>query len=191
MHRIPFLWEFHKVHHSAETLTPLTVYRTHPLEGIIFSLRGIFVQAFSVSVFVLLFDDKVDLLSIYGVNIIIFAFNITGANLRHSHIRISYGRRFERVFISPAQHQIHHSSLPEHHNRNYGSVLAIWDRSFSTLCLADTNINFKFGLSECSTPTEHQVLKLYFGPFIAVIKLVLKAFTNKRREKNADALHGA
>ena len=33
-HRIPFLWELHKVHHSAEVLTPLTVYRLHPFAEI-------------------------------------------------------------------------------------------------------------------------------------------------------------
>ena len=31
-HRIPLLWEFHKVHHSAETLTPVTIYRFHPVD---------------------------------------------------------------------------------------------------------------------------------------------------------------
>ncbi len=30
-HRIPFLWEFHKVHHSATVLTPLTNFRVHPV----------------------------------------------------------------------------------------------------------------------------------------------------------------
>ena len=45
LHRWPVLWAFHKVHHSAETMTPLTVYRTHPVEGILFTLRGIAVQS--------------------------------------------------------------------------------------------------------------------------------------------------
>jgi len=31
-HKIPTLWEFHKVHHSAEVLTPITVYRMHPVD---------------------------------------------------------------------------------------------------------------------------------------------------------------
>ena len=35
-HRVPLLWEFHKVHHSANVLTPLTVYRIHPVDAIIF-----------------------------------------------------------------------------------------------------------------------------------------------------------
>src|SRR5262245_20304900 len=33
-HKIPFLWEFHKVHHSAEVLTPLTNYRVHPVDSL-------------------------------------------------------------------------------------------------------------------------------------------------------------
>ena len=51
LHRIPLLWCFHRVHHTAETLTPFTVYRTHPVEGIIFALRAIFVQALAIGVF--------------------------------------------------------------------------------------------------------------------------------------------
>ena len=39
MHRLPVLWAFHKVHHTAETLTPLTVYRTHPAEAVVFGER--------------------------------------------------------------------------------------------------------------------------------------------------------
>ncbi|MEC7230725.1 MAG: sterol desaturase family protein, partial [Verrucomicrobiota bacterium] len=30
LHAIPLLWSFHKVHHSASTLNPFTVFRTHP-----------------------------------------------------------------------------------------------------------------------------------------------------------------
>jgi sterol desaturase/sphingolipid hydroxylase (fatty acid hydroxylase superfamily) len=35
-HRIPALWELHKVHHTAEVLTPLTTFRMHPLDTFIF-----------------------------------------------------------------------------------------------------------------------------------------------------------
>tara|TARA_Y100000588_G_scaffold329820_1_gene366308 strand:+ start:162 stop:1178 length:1017 start_codon:yes stop_codon:yes gene_type:complete len=184
LHRIPLLWAFHKIHHSAETLTPLTVYRTHPLEGIIFSLRGILVQAASVAFFVFLFDDKVDLVSIYGVNLLLFIFNVTGANLRHSHIQISYGRIVEKFLISPAQHQIHHSVLPKHHNKNYGVVLAVWDRIFSTLCLTEKDLNLLFGLSEKQKPSQHNILKLYFGPFVEVWKFHSLFLSQKKLKKN-------
>ncbi len=35
-HRVGWMWEFHKVHHTAESLTPLTNYRVHPVDTIIF-----------------------------------------------------------------------------------------------------------------------------------------------------------
>jgi len=31
-HRIPFLWRFHSIHHSATVLTPITLYRVHSVE---------------------------------------------------------------------------------------------------------------------------------------------------------------
>ncbi len=36
-HRVPVLWEFHKVHHSAAVLTPLTNFRVHPVYTWIFA----------------------------------------------------------------------------------------------------------------------------------------------------------
>ena len=41
LHAVPFLWEIHKVHHSAEVLTPFTLYRSHPIESMLYMLRGI------------------------------------------------------------------------------------------------------------------------------------------------------
>ena len=36
-HKVPFLWEFHKVHHTAEVLTPITNFRVHPVYSWIFA----------------------------------------------------------------------------------------------------------------------------------------------------------
>ena len=56
-----------------------------------------------------------------------------GATLHHSHIWLTYGRMLEHVFISPAQHQVHHSTDPQHYDRNFGTMLALWDWLFGTL----------------------------------------------------------
>ena len=105
MHKWPILWAIHKVHHSATFLTPMTVFRTHPLEGVVFSLRSAFTQAISISSFVFLFGPQVDIATILGANIFIFAFNIAGSNLRHSHIDIRYWKWLEYLIISPALHK--------------------------------------------------------------------------------------
>ena len=173
MHQIPILWAFHKVHHTAEYLTPFTVFRTHPIEGFIFSLRSTLVQAIAISLFVYLFGSKIDLLAIYGVNVFLFIFNVAGANLRHSHIPISYGIYLEKLFISPAQHQIHHSKAPQHHNKNFGVILAVWDWVGSSLCLARGVREFEYGLSGNSQRYTHGIWYLYVSPFKEVGQYLL------------------
>ena len=37
-HRIPILWEFHKVHHSARVMHPLTNYREHPVDNALYAI---------------------------------------------------------------------------------------------------------------------------------------------------------
>jgi sterol desaturase/sphingolipid hydroxylase (fatty acid hydroxylase superfamily) len=133
MHKWPILWSLHKVHHSATVLTPMTVFRTHPLEGIIFSLRSSVTQAISISSFIFLFGNTVSLYTVLGVNIFVFIFNVLGSNLRHSHVGIQYWKWVEYIFISPAQHQLHHSIAKEHHDKNFGAALAIWDWFFGSL----------------------------------------------------------
>ncbi len=76
MHKWPLLWALHKVHHSAETLNPITVYRTHPLEGVVFSIRGAFTQGIVISFFIYVFGNKVDLVTILGVNVFVFVFHM-------------------------------------------------------------------------------------------------------------------
>lgn len=177
MHRWPVLWAFHKVHHSARTMTPFTVLRTHPVEGVLFTLRSIFVQATSIGLFLFLFGDQVDLVTVLGVNIAVFAFNVAGSNLRHSHVAIYYWRWLEHLLISPAQHQIHHSTRPRHFDRNFGAVLAIWDWIGGSLHLSEPDTKLTFGVSTRVLVDEHSLKTLYLTPFIEA----LRALRNSRQ----------
>lgn len=172
LHEIPFLWAFHKVHHSARTLTPLTVFRTHPVEGLLFSLRTVLVQAIAISVFVFFFGNKADLITVMGASVFIFLFNLTGANLRHSQVPLRYWQPLEKWLISPAMHQIHHSTRPAHFDKNYGVVLAIWDRMGGTLVHGDDADQIRYGLSEKIKPDEHSLKTLYLLPFYESLKAI-------------------
>lgn len=137
LHRSPRLWQIHQVHHSAEVLTPLTLHRIHPLESLLYAFRASLSTGVVAGVFYFAFRDQFGGLEVLGVNALGFAFNVLGSNLRHSHVYLSYGSRLERWFISPAQHQIHHSRASRHHDRNFGSFLALWDRMGGTLYPAE------------------------------------------------------
>ena len=145
-HTIPCLWEIHKVHHSAEVLTPFTLYRTHPIETALYSLRGILVTGTVTGVFFYLFRERAVAYQFLGVHAAGFALNLLGANLRHSPVWLSYGTRLERYLISPAQHQIHHSAASHHTNKNLGTWLAVWDRVGGTLYIPQTREALQFGL---------------------------------------------
>jgi sterol desaturase/sphingolipid hydroxylase (fatty acid hydroxylase superfamily) len=146
MHKWPWLWSIHKVHHSAETLTPVTVYRVHPLEGVIYGFRAALTQGAVIGVFFFVFGDAVDLYTVLGVNALVFAFHVTGSNLRHSHIDIRYWPWLEHILISPCQHQLHLSIAQEHYDKNFGAALAVWDWLFGSLHLSENDRELKFGL---------------------------------------------
>ncbi len=147
-HEMRILWPFHAVHHSAEVMTPITVYRKHPVYDLTKTLvHGLFLGVFQ-GLLIKAFPGSISLATLMGVNAGYFLFNMLGANFRHTHIWLGYGPVLEHILISPAQHQIHHSIAPEHHNKNYGEVLAIWDWMFGSLYVASKTETIEFGLGD-------------------------------------------
>ena len=145
MHRFNFLWYFHKTHHSATVLTPLTIFRVHPVEHILYFTRRLIIFGFITGVFIWLFSQRLSGLQILGVDMFGVLFNFAAANLRHSHIWISFGR-LEKIFISPAQHQIHHSAGSS--NTNMGSIFSIWDGVIGTRVYSGKKRPLEFGLGQ-------------------------------------------
>lgn len=165
LHRVPVLWAFHKVHHTATSLNPLTVYRTHPVEGVIYVLRSALAHGSCTGAFVFFFGGQVTLATVLGASVFSVAFNALGANLRHSHIALGYWKPLERVLISPAQHQVHHSMAARHVDRNFGAVLAIWDVLFRTHAFSEPGEALAFGVKgECAERTQ-RLGALYAQPF--------------------------
>lgn len=132
-HRVPFFWEFHKVHHTAEVLTPLTVWRVHPVDSLKFYNILAVVMATANGLANYIFGKTVYQYAITDTNIILVLFIHAYIHLQHTHLWVSFTGVLGRVFISPAHHQVHHSTNPEHFNRNLGSCLALWDWCFGTL----------------------------------------------------------
>ena len=117
MHRVPALWEFHKVHHSAEVLTPLTEWRQHPVELMLFP---VVIGAATAAV-------RVPMLHAFGPR----AQLIDGTSLRHrirlhhpplapqraAVLRHRLARPADPVARPPS---VAPSTRPEHHDRNLG-----------------------------------------------------------------------
>jgi sterol desaturase/sphingolipid hydroxylase (fatty acid hydroxylase superfamily) len=161
-HEMPLLWPFHKVHHSAEVMTPITVYRKHPIYDLFSNCTKALAAGLVQGTLVYLLVGRVDLWVIAGANMVFVGFNILGSNLRHTHIWLDFGPVFDRILISPAQHQIHHSRDPRHFNTNYGEVFAVWDWMFGSLYLPRGREALEFGLADAeghALPQPHDGLR--------------------------------
>ncbi|MGJ4786540.1 sterol desaturase family protein [Leptospira koniambonensis] len=166
-----FLWEFHKLHHSAKVLNPLTVYRVHPVEAILVNSLGAICSGIITGIAVFLFPNGINMLSFLGVNAGIFVFNLY-ANLRHSHIGLRFPRWLSKILLSPAQHQIHHSTDIDLQNKNIGVSFAFWDILFGSLYIPEEGEAERtvFGLEEEENSNFRNILKIYFLPFRKIFK---------------------
>ena len=180
-HRVPALWALHQVHHSAEVLTPLTLYRVHPLEGFLNRSRGTLTTALVAGVCAWLFPGNVRALEILGVDALGFLWSFAGGNLRHTHVWLSYGPRIERWLLSPAQHQIHHGVDPRHHGRNFGTAIALWDRLFGMLYVPQGRERVVFGLQPDGRSHGEGRFALFVGP----IGAALRSMARRRRAAHA------
>ena len=146
-HNIPFLWEFHKVHHQAEVLSPLTNFRVHPVDSIVFYNIQAVVMGITGGLVNYGFGEPLQSFTIAGSNALVLIFTYLVGHLQHSHLWIVFTGVWGRLFLSPAHHQIHHSTNPAHFNKNLGACLGVWDWLFGTLHVpGKTREKLEFGV---------------------------------------------
>jgi sterol desaturase/sphingolipid hydroxylase (fatty acid hydroxylase superfamily) len=163
MHRIPVLWAFHKVHHSAEVMTPATEWRQHPVEFLVFpTVYG----ATSGTVYGLAawaFGDAAQGQAL-SVQTLLMALHLaTFHHVRHSHVPIAFTGLWGKILHSPAHHHLHHSSDPAHHDRNLGYLLSVWDWMAGTLVLPTGRDRLTLGLGP-DEPGHATVVGAYLAP---------------------------
>jgi sterol desaturase/sphingolipid hydroxylase (fatty acid hydroxylase superfamily) len=165
-HKVPVLWEFHKVHHSAEVLTPLTAGRVHPLDDALNILFSGICGGASLAFCRFLFGDQAQIFGIMQLNALVLVFYVFGFHLRHSHIWLPYRGIWGKLFVSPAHHQLHHSVAERHWDKNMGFVLAIWDWMFGTLYSVDKREEVRVGMNGHEEREYHSVSAMYLLPFV-------------------------
>jgi sterol desaturase/sphingolipid hydroxylase (fatty acid hydroxylase superfamily) len=163
-HLCPPLWAIHRLHHSAEVMSPLTAARVHPLErAILGPFRAVTTGLIAGPLF-WMYAGETGVATVFGLELSGLLFNSLGHVLHHSHVWISFGPVIGRVIVSPAAHQIHHSSLPRHIDRNFAEHWAIWDTLFGTLYLPREREVLKLGLAGHHTQPHPGLLAAYVRP---------------------------
>jgi sterol desaturase/sphingolipid hydroxylase (fatty acid hydroxylase superfamily) len=131
-HKIPFLWKFHAIHHSIETMDWLAGHRVHPVDQIL--TKG----ASLVPVFALGFSDTTA--AIYG------AFYFWQSMLIHSNVNLRLGP-LRYILVLPQFHHWHHADHPEAHDKNFAGQLAFLDFIFHSQHLPGQAIPERYGTS--------------------------------------------
>ncbi|MCH2213715.1 MAG: sterol desaturase family protein [Flavobacteriales bacterium] len=126
LHRVPILWEFHKVHHSVEEMGFAAHLRYHWMENLLYKpLKTLGVMVLGG------FEPE----HAYIVHFLA----ITIGHLNHANIRLTYGP-LKYILNNPVLHLWHHSyHLPEgrKYGLNYAISLSIWDYLFKTAEIPD------------------------------------------------------
>lgn len=119
-HKIPIFWRFHRMHHSDRDFDVTTAIRFHPVEILASMLYKV---AWVVA------------LGAPAVAVILFEIILNGcAMFNHSNLRLplALDRVLRALIVTPDMHRVHHSSIVNETDSNYGFNLSIWDRVFKT-----------------------------------------------------------
>ena len=154
-HKIPLLWRFHKVHHADRDIDVTTGIRFHPIEAL-FSM--VYKCAF--------------ILILGPIPIAVFLFEVIlngSAMFNHANVRLpkKLDRALRLVIVTPDSHRVHHSTLVQETDNNYGFFLSFWDRLFQTYTAQPKlgHNNMKIGLSEFQTQSPASLLWSLRLPF--------------------------
>lgn len=165
-HKVPFLWDYHKAHHSAEVMTPITAARMHPVEEVLDSLIAAGCVGGSYAVMQYVLGPAAIVIKIFDINIILALFFFSAFHLRHSHVWIRYPYWLQHILVCPAQHQIHHSVARRHWDKNMGFIFAFWDWAAGTLYAPKGKEEITYGLGTDEDGGKwHSLTALYLLPF--------------------------
>lgn len=120
LHRVPFLWQFHKVHHSVKEMGFAAHLRYHWMENVLYKP----LKTFGVMILGGFEPEQAYIIHFLAITI---------GHFNHANIRITWGV-FKYVFNSPVMHLYHHAyQLPKGKwGVNFGISLSLWDYLFQT-----------------------------------------------------------
>ncbi len=121
LHKLPFMWRFHLVHHTDMDLDITTAFRFHfgEMIGSVFFRGAAIILIGASPIMVLIYE---------------IAFE-TATQFHHSNIKLPF--RFEKILnfliVTPRMHGIHHSMVKTETDSNYSVIFSFWDRIHNTV----------------------------------------------------------
>ena len=151
LHRVPFLWNFHKVHHSVKEMGFAAHLRYHWMEPVVYK-SILYIPLALIGGF-----------QVQDVAIVHF-FALAIGHLNHANLGWDYGV-LKYVFNNPKMHIWHHAKkLPKHvkYGVNFGLTLSVWDYLFKTSHIPQDGRDIELGFEGDETfPKEFLSQELY------------------------------
>ena len=162
LHRVNFLWEIHKVHHSVKDgeMDWIVSFRFSWLEPVIY--KG------AMYLPMMWFGFHPDALFFHAV------FGTLIGHLNHANLTWDYGP-LRYVFNSPRMHLYHHAYDAPAHGQNFGITLSCWDWIFGTSHLPDEPC------PQIGFPGVERVPNDFFGQLIWPLPHFIRAFGSGTR----------
>lgn len=153
-HAIPFLWRFHRMHHSDVEMDVTTATRFHTGELVISSILRL-------AIIPLLGLDLWQVILYELILLPVIQFHHSNVNLPEK-----YDRFLRALIVSPNMHRVHHSRFQPETDSNYSSILSVWDRVANTLRLNKQPESIELGLSEFDDLQWHTIWGMIKTPFL-------------------------
>lgn len=158
-HLVPFLWRFHRVHHSDTSMDASTNFRAHPLELVFWFGTSNIIAA-----------------GIFGLDLVILGLYFLVATpfffLEHANLRFPgwLDKTVGLVFTTPNMHKIHHEQDQYYTDSNFADIFILWDRLFGTFKYKPVE-HIKFGLKEFDEEKKQTFWYLLKSPFMNVKRI--------------------
>ena len=153
VHRVPWLWRFHRVHHADLDLDASTAIRFHFGE-LVASVpwRAAQVALIGIDARTLQTWQTLTLMSVL---------------FHHSNVRLAgeVERALGYILVTPRMHGIHHSRHGDEMDSNWSSGLSLWDRLHGTLRLDVPQDAIEIGVADVDTPQQVTLRRMLRAPF--------------------------
>jgi len=133
------MWRYHAIHHSAEEVDWTTAYRFHPV--------NLWLGSFLVTAAMLYLGLSP------AVLLMLVPFDTTTAAFVHANLNWTLGP-LKYIVATPVFHRWHHTAPDQGGERNFGSLLAIWDIAFGTFHMPTGRLPVRYGVDEAEYPQD-------------------------------------
>jgi sterol desaturase/sphingolipid hydroxylase (fatty acid hydroxylase superfamily) len=152
LHKVPFMWRFHTVHHSDTHVDVTSGTRHHPIDFIFretFALIGVIIAGLPIAYYL-----------IYRILTVLFTY------FSHADIQLPLwlDKTISYVFISPNTHKFHHHHKMPWTDTNFGNIFSFWDRIFGTFIYKDTK-DIVYGVDILDAEKSEDIMYQLKAPF--------------------------